>query len=86
MLKAIHGYRETERLKWNESNTKILDRVRSIAFPPNVAQLKFVHILDLDKNGYIKPHIDAIRVSYYYFDSHPLIKEVNINRYIFSLF
>ncbi|CAH1111804.1 unnamed protein product [Psylliodes chrysocephalus] len=58
---AIHGYRETERLKWNESNTKILDRVRSIAFPPNVAQLKFVHILDLDKNGYIKPHIDAIR-------------------------
>ncbi|KAG5880884.1 hypothetical protein JTB14_001460 [Gonioctena quinquepunctata] len=58
---AIHGYRETERLNWNEENTKILNRVRSIAFPPHVSQLKFVHILDLDKNGYIKPHIDAIR-------------------------
>jgi alkylated DNA repair protein alkB family protein 7 len=60
---AIHGYRETERLTWNEANTKILDRVRQIAFPPHVAQLKYVHILDLDKNGYIKPHIDAVRVS-----------------------
>ncbi|CAG9861489.1 unnamed protein product [Phyllotreta striolata] len=58
---AIHGYRETERLKWNEVNTKILDRVRAIAFPPNVEQLKYVHILDLDKTGYIKPHIDAVR-------------------------
>ncbi|CAH1384888.1 hypothetical protein MTP99_004425 [Tenebrio molitor] len=58
---AIHGYRETERLTWNEANTKILDRVRQIAFPPHVAQLKYVHILDLDKNGYIKPHIDAVR-------------------------
>ncbi|XP_019875883.1 alpha-ketoglutarate-dependent dioxygenase alkB homolog 7, mitochondrial [Aethina tumida] len=58
---AIHGYRETERLKWNEMNTKILDRVRALAFPPNVGQLKYVHILDLDKKGYIKPHIDAVR-------------------------
>lgn len=59
---AIHGYRETERLKWNEVNTKILDRVREFAFPPGVGQLRHVHILDLDKKGYIKPHIDAIRV------------------------
>ncbi|KAJ8956087.1 hypothetical protein NQ318_016540 [Aromia moschata] len=58
---AIHGYRETERLSWNKENTNILDRVREIAFPPTVEPLKFVHILDLDKNGYIKPHIDAIR-------------------------
>uniref|UniRef100_A0AAR5Q0N4 Alpha-ketoglutarate-dependent dioxygenase AlkB-like domain-containing protein n=1 Tax=Dendroctonus ponderosae TaxID=77166 RepID=A0AAR5Q0N4_DENPD len=58
---AIHGYRETERLQWNEENTKILDRVRKIAFPPDVAPIKFVHILDLDKNGWIKPHIDAVR-------------------------
>lgn len=43
-------------------NTKILDRVRALAFPPNVGQLKYVHILDLDKKGYIKPHIDAVRV------------------------
>ncbi|CAH1991229.1 unnamed protein product [Acanthoscelides obtectus] len=58
---AIHGYRETERLKWNDKNDKTLDRVRGLAFPPNVSPLKFVHILDLDKNGYIKPHIDAVR-------------------------
>nr|CAI5862590.1 unnamed protein product [Callosobruchus analis] len=58
---AIHGYRETERLKWNEKNSLILDRVRSLAFPQNVSPLKFVHILDLDKKGYIKPHIDAVR-------------------------
>ncbi|CAH0548885.1 unnamed protein product [Brassicogethes aeneus] len=58
---AIHGYRETERLNWNENNTNILNRVRKLAFPPNVGQLKFVHILDLDKKGYIKPHIDAVR-------------------------
>lgn len=62
---AIHGYRETERLKWNEANTKILDRVRQLAFPPGVGQLKHVHILDLDKKGYIKPHIDAIRVIFF---------------------
>lgn len=61
-LKAIHGYRETERLNWNKENTVILNRVRSIAFPPTVAQLKYVHILDLDKAGYIKPHVDAVRV------------------------
>ncbi|XP_074041878.1 alpha-ketoglutarate-dependent dioxygenase alkB homolog 7, mitochondrial isoform X2 [Leptinotarsa decemlineata] len=58
---AIHGYRETERLNWNDDNTKIINRVRSIAFPPHAAQLKYVHILDLDRNGYIKPHIDAVR-------------------------
>ncbi|XP_054271789.1 alpha-ketoglutarate-dependent dioxygenase alkB homolog 7, mitochondrial [Macrosteles quadrilineatus] len=58
---AIHGYRETERLKWNEENTKIIDRVRNFAFPPGSAQLHYVHILDLAENGYIKPHIDAVR-------------------------
>ncbi|GJQ80666.1 hypothetical protein Trydic_g9250 [Trypoxylus dichotomus] len=58
---AIHGYRETERLQWNGNNRNILNRVRQLAFPPKVAQLKHVHILDLDKNGYIKPHIDAVR-------------------------
>jgi hypothetical protein len=27
-----------------------------------VPKLAYVHILDLDKKGYIKPHIDAVRV------------------------
>lgn len=58
---AIHGFRETERLNWNVENTKILDRVRNLAFPKGVAALKHVHVLDLAKDGQIKPHIDAIR-------------------------
>lgn len=63
-LKAIHGYRETERLKWNPANTETLNRVRQIAFPEGVAQLKHVHVLDLAEKGWIKPHIDAVRVTY----------------------
>ncbi|XP_017770074.1 PREDICTED: alpha-ketoglutarate-dependent dioxygenase alkB homolog 7, mitochondrial [Nicrophorus vespilloides] len=58
---AIHGFRETERVNWNKENTCILDRVRNLAFPAGVNPLRFVHILDLDEKGYIKPHIDAIR-------------------------
>lgn len=61
-FQAIHGYRETERLKWNPENTKIVNRIRKIAFPSNCAQLQHVHVLDLAQNGYIKPHIDATRV------------------------
>lgn len=61
--KAIHNYRETERAKWNQKNTQIINRIRNVAFPPEVPQLKFVHILDLEKVGVIKPHIDSVRVS-----------------------
>ncbi|KAL8584311.1 hypothetical protein ACOMHN_014730 [Nucella lapillus] len=58
---AIHGYRETEKLKWNEDNQKILQRVRELAFPPGVPQIAYVHVLDISKEGYIKPHVDAVR-------------------------
>ncbi|XP_015604888.1 alpha-ketoglutarate-dependent dioxygenase alkB homolog 7, mitochondrial isoform X2 [Cephus cinctus] len=58
---AIHGYRETERAKWNEENTKIINKVRVKAFPPGKPQLKFVHVLDLAAEGKIKPHVDSIR-------------------------
>ncbi|XP_029650215.1 LOW QUALITY PROTEIN: alpha-ketoglutarate-dependent dioxygenase alkB homolog 7, mitochondrial-like [Octopus sinensis] len=58
---AIHGYRETERKQWNDSNTKILDRVKSVAFQPPEAPLPFVHVLDINKDGYIKPHVDSVR-------------------------
>uniref|UniRef100_A0A1B6LUG8 Alpha-ketoglutarate-dependent dioxygenase AlkB-like domain-containing protein n=1 Tax=Graphocephala atropunctata TaxID=36148 RepID=A0A1B6LUG8_9HEMI len=58
---AIHGYRETERLKWNDDNTKIINRVRDSAFLPGSPQLRHVHILDLAEEGYIKPHIDSVR-------------------------
>ena len=62
MYQAIHEYRETERSHWNKKNSIIINRIRSTAFPPNVPQLKLVHILDLAKKGIIKPHIDSVRV------------------------
>lgn len=64
LFQAIHGYRETERLNWNDSNSPIIERVKNVAFPKDVNPLKLVHIIDLSEKGYIKPHIDAIRVIY----------------------
>jgi hypothetical protein len=64
-VQAIHGYRETERLRWNPQNTSILQRVRDIAFPPGTPQLSLVHLLDISADGVIKPHIDSVRVSLY---------------------
>ncbi|GFR57786.1 alpha-ketoglutarate-dependent dioxygenase alkB homolog 7, mitochondrial-like Protein [Elysia marginata] len=58
---AIHGYRETEKREWNEENTQILERVKSLAFTSEVAPLAYVHVLDIAKEGYIKPHVDAVR-------------------------
>ncbi|XP_013787528.1 alpha-ketoglutarate-dependent dioxygenase alkB homolog 7, mitochondrial-like [Limulus polyphemus] len=58
---AIHGYRETEKLKWNQKNEVTLQRVKQMAFPTNEPLLKHVHVLDLAEDGYIKPHIDSIR-------------------------
>lgn len=63
IMQAIHRYRETERRQWNTENSSILKRVSDIAFPPTVSKLAYVHILDLEKSGVIKPHIDAVRVS-----------------------
>ncbi|XP_023229654.1 alpha-ketoglutarate-dependent dioxygenase alkB homolog 7, mitochondrial-like isoform X2 [Centruroides sculpturatus] len=58
---AIHGYRETEQKHWKEKNKIILQRVRELAFCPNTNHINQVHILDLEKTGYIKPHIDSVR-------------------------
>jgi len=58
---AIHGFRETEKKSWNSSNSEILQRVKDIAFPPGVSPIAYVHVLDIAKEGYIKPHVDAVR-------------------------
>ncbi|XP_067238240.1 alpha-ketoglutarate-dependent dioxygenase alkB homolog 7, mitochondrial [Chanodichthys erythropterus] len=58
---AIHGYRETERLQWGVMGESILRRVRAVAFPEGSPLLGPVHVLDLDKEGYIKPHIDSVK-------------------------
>ncbi|XP_071758636.1 alpha-ketoglutarate-dependent dioxygenase alkB homolog 7, mitochondrial [Centroberyx gerrardi] len=58
---AIHGYRETERVTWGAACEGVLSRVRSVAFAEDSPLLGPVHILDLDKAGYIKPHIDSVK-------------------------
>ncbi|XP_063220252.1 alpha-ketoglutarate-dependent dioxygenase alkB homolog 7, mitochondrial [Bacillus rossius redtenbacheri] len=58
---AIHGYRETEHLHWNEYNMGILKRVQKTAFHSETQDMKLVHILDLAENGFIKPHVDSIK-------------------------
>ncbi|XP_028267125.1 alpha-ketoglutarate-dependent dioxygenase alkB homolog 7, mitochondrial [Parambassis ranga] len=58
---AIHGYRETERVQWGAACEEILKRVRCAAFADGSLLLGPVHILDLDKSGYIKPHVDSVK-------------------------
>ncbi|XP_034290319.1 alpha-ketoglutarate-dependent dioxygenase alkB homolog 7, mitochondrial [Pantherophis guttatus] len=58
---AIHKYRETEKSYWSKECHEILQRVRNAAFPPGVPQLAQVHVLDLDKSGHIKPHVDSVK-------------------------
>ncbi|CAH1242650.1 ALKBH7 [Branchiostoma lanceolatum] len=58
---AIHGYREIERSDWSEQSQPILRRVRRLAFPPGVPQVHLVHVLDLAKDGWIKPHVDSVK-------------------------
>ncbi|CAI2346909.1 unnamed protein product [Caenorhabditis sp. 36 PRJEB53466] len=58
---AIHLYREREQRKWRDENLAVIARIRSESFGPNAEHLTYVHILDLHKEGVIKPHIDSIR-------------------------
>lgn len=62
---AIHNYRETEHLRWTQPNQLIIDRVRNLAFKTKKNLIKYVHILDIAKDGFIKPHVDSIRVRSY---------------------
>lgn len=50
-------------MKWNDANKIILERVKELAFPIKSTTLKYIHILDLQKEGFIRPHVDAVRVS-----------------------
>ncbi|XP_067945533.1 alpha-ketoglutarate-dependent dioxygenase alkB homolog 7, mitochondrial-like [Watersipora subatra] len=58
---AILGYRETERSTWNAANTKIINRLKDTAFDNVSSPTNYVHVLDLEENGEIKPHKDSIR-------------------------
>ncbi|KAK6737900.1 hypothetical protein RB195_020164 [Necator americanus] len=71
---AIHLYREREQRKWSPANEIVIQRIRNVrfealqmcaendaSFPLDAQHLTYVHILDLHKDGVIKPHIDSIR-------------------------
>ena len=63
-MKAIHGYRETERDKWTSSNRDILNKVKEFAlemFENKTNLLNHIHILDLHEDGFIKLHVDSTR-------------------------
>lgn len=59
---AIHGFRETEKSCWSDASQAILQRVRAAAFGPDQTLLSLVHVLDLEHRGYIKPHVDSVKV------------------------
>ncbi|CAI6359739.1 unnamed protein product [Macrosiphum euphorbiae] len=60
---AIHGYRETEIIKWkDQNNSNVIQKLRNRVFAESVTeQMQRVHVLDLCDKGYVKPHIDSIR-------------------------
>lgn len=61
-VQAIHGFRETEKSQWSEASQAILQRVQAAAFGPDQTLLSLVHVLDLEPRGYIKPHVDSVKV------------------------
>jgi len=60
--KVITGYRELEKMRWNDRNIQIIQRMKDM-FPANTRWLPAVHILDLDEKGHIAPHVDSVKFS-----------------------
>ena len=60
---AILSYRETEKSRWTPVNQALIERIKKLIFIPTgtVEPLDHVHILDLSKDGEIKPHVDSVR-------------------------
>ena len=67
MPQAIEGYRETEKSHWSAEASPIISRLREAAAGAvqgrRLAALPEVHVLDLAKEGYIRPHIDSVKVA-----------------------
>ncbi|KRY56574.1 Elongation factor Tu GTP-binding domain-containing protein 1 [Trichinella britovi] len=58
---AIVNYREIEKSTWENENAKIIEKIRRTAFTADADHQERVHVLDLEKTGWIKPHVDSIR-------------------------
>ena len=65
-LQAIRGYRETEKSHWSDVNRSIIDRLKRTATTAVegkvLTPIEEVHVLDLAKDGHIKPHTDSVKV------------------------
>ena len=49
---AIHDYRETEKNRWDDKNSIVVDRLRDVAFQEgSTTPLSHTHILDLSAQG-----------------------------------
>ncbi|KRY56578.1 Elongation factor Tu GTP-binding domain-containing protein 1 [Trichinella britovi] len=53
---AIVNYREIEKSTWENENAKIIEKIRRTAFTADADHQERVHVLDLEKTGWIKPH------------------------------
>lgn len=64
--KVIEGYREVEKMNWNQDNKSIFERAKALIegeIGKKVFWLPAVHILDLEENGFISKHVDNIEQS-----------------------
>ncbi|CAB3988911.1 alpha-ketoglutarate-dependent dioxygenase alkB homolog 7, mitochondrial [Paramuricea clavata] len=59
---AIHGYRESEKENWSKPCMMVFKRMKDASFDSTHALLPYVHVLDLDSKGFIKPHVDSVKV------------------------
>lgn len=59
--------------------TAVLERLRTVAFPKGSTLLGPVHVLDLDKAGYIKPHIDSVKVCGHFAYKCHLVPQLVLN-------
>ncbi|KAI1290370.1 Alpha-ketoglutarate-dependent dioxygenase alkB -like protein 7, mitochondrial [Halotydeus destructor] len=58
---AIEAYKEIEKSRWKKEAQNIISKTKQFAFPANYRTLSQVHVLDLAKEGVIKPHIDSVK-------------------------
>uniref|UniRef100_A0A915EVT2 Alpha-ketoglutarate-dependent dioxygenase AlkB-like domain-containing protein n=1 Tax=Ditylenchus dipsaci TaxID=166011 RepID=A0A915EVT2_9BILA len=62
---AIHLFRERKFSKWSAENEAVIQRILDASFPSSSSEKSVwsgeAHVLDLHKDGHIRPHIDSIR-------------------------
>ena len=59
--RAIHNYREIERRSWSPESLEIINRIRETVFHPEDELMPATHVLDIDSNGEILPHVDNVK-------------------------